>query len=130
MKTTTIVSGNFATTGDKNFTAYTANGGKYFIHRNMMKLAGIEKDKDIKFPIYANVDTRMITPKLPNGEFSPVQVAREQAVAIFLTIEDAIKMNNADFELQAQITKARVAIGVASELSQEVLDALLINALV
>jgi hypothetical protein len=77
-----------------NFTAKTAYGKTFFIHKNQMAELGYEPKADVKFPFYAVVDTTMIGQLDKNGDplmgedGKPVQIARESALSVFKTKDE------------------------------------------
>lgn len=100
MKSTTIISGNFAKSDNNkgNFTAYNSAKQQIFINKAVMESLGFKKDADLKFPLFALIDERMITPWDENGQ--PLQpVARLEALCIFKTAEELIAVKNADAKL-------------------------------
>jgi nitrogenase molybdenum-iron protein alpha/beta subunit len=100
MKSTTIISGNFAkSAGSKgNFTGYNTAKQQIFIPKAMIENLNIKKDADFKQPIYALIDERIITPWDENGQpLAPV--VRLEALCIFATPEELITAKNADAKL-------------------------------
>ena len=98
MKSTTILTGNFAKSGTGNFTGYNSANQQIFIHKAVIEKLGITKDADFKQPIYALIDTRLITPNDENGNaLDPVE--RLQALSVYKTPEELISAKNADAKL-------------------------------
>ncbi len=100
MKSTTIISGNFAkSAGNKgNFTGYNTARQQIFISKAMIETLGIKKDADFTQPIYALIEERMITPWDENGQpLAPVM--RLEALCVFKTEQEVIKAKNADARL-------------------------------
>lgn len=100
MKSTTIISGNFAkSAGNKgNFTGYNSAKQQIFIPKAMIEALDIKKDADMKAPIYALIDERVITPWDENGQpLAPV--LRLEALCIFKTAQELIAVKNADAKL-------------------------------
>lgn len=87
-----IKSGTWSAKG--NFTAKTAYGKQFFIHKNQMAELGYEPNDTVAFPFYAVVETTMIgqldqdgNPKI-GEDGNPVMVARESALSVFKTLEE------------------------------------------
>jgi hypothetical protein len=86
-----------------NFTARTAYGQTFFVHRNQMTELGYENKQDesgkwsnptVSFPFYAVVDTSMIGQLDKDGnpamgeDGKPVQVARINALSVFRDLDE------------------------------------------
>lgn len=86
-----------------NFTARTAYGQTFFVHRNQMAELGYENKQDesgkwsnptVSFPFYAVVDTSMIGQLDKDGnpamgeDGKPVQVARINALSVFRDLDE------------------------------------------
>ena len=56
----TIVDGNFATSGQKNFNAYSESKTRYFVNKATMEKLGVTTDEEFasKSPLYALVTTK------------------------------------------------------------------------
>jgi len=130
-----------------NFTAKTAYGQTFFIHRNQMAELGYENKQDesgkwsnptVKFPFYAVVDTTMIGQLDKDGnpavgeDGKPVQVARISALSVFKDLEElkacAIEERTigADIEIAVQQhVRSKVS---TSGLSESALNNILANA--
>lgn len=131
-----------------NFTAKTAYGKTFFIHKNQMAELGYSNEKNekgeytkpVKFPFYAVVDTTMIGQLDKSGDpligedGKPVQVARESALSVFASLEElqacAIEERTigADIEIAVQ-QHVRAKVSTAN-LSEAALDSILANSLV
>lgn len=87
-----VKSGRWSEKG--NFTAKTALGKSFFVHKNQMAELGYEPGSDVKFPFYAVVDTTMINQLDTNGDLKigedgrPVQEPRVSALSVFANLED------------------------------------------
>lgn len=141
-----IKSGTWSEKG--NFTAKTAYGKTFFIHKNQMAELGYTNERDekgnfvnpVKFPFYAVVETTMIGQLDSNGEpkvgedGQPVQVARESALSVFATLEElqacAIEERTigADIEIAVQ-QHVRSKISTAG-LSEQAINSVLSSSLV
>jgi len=131
-----------------NFTAKTAYGKTFFIHKNTMAELGYSNErnekgefvKPVQYPFYAVVDTTMIGQLDKNGDpmigedGKPVQVARESALSVFATLDElqacAIEERTigADIEIAVQ-QHVRSKVSTAN-LSEAALDSILANSLV
>jgi len=141
-----IKSGTWSEKG--NFTAKTAYGKTFFIHKNQMAELGYTNERDekgnfvnpVKFPFYAVVDTTMIGQLDKNGDpligedGKPVQVARESALSVFATLEElqacAIEERTigADIEIAVQQhVRSKVS---TSGLSEQAVNSILSSSLV
>ena len=124
---TEITSGKF-TTGENskgNFTAYDANGERFFIHKSQMASAGLLADKDITFPLFAITDEKDIQTRDSNGELTDVMVKRAQALSIFKTEDEMINAFNSSARLQIKAKQNLQAVATASGLSQSTINSLL-----
>ena len=123
-----------------NFTAKTAYGKTFFIHKNTMAELGYEPNAEVKYPFYAVVDTTMIGQLDQNGDplmgedGKPVQVARESALSVFATLEElqacAIEERTigADIEIAVQQhVRSKVS---TSGLSESAVNSILASSLV
>jgi len=132
-----------------NFTAKTAYGKTFFIHKNQMVELGYEPTlgengqpvyPEVKFPFYAVVDTTMIGQLDKNGDTlmgedgKEVKVARESALSVFSTLEElqacAIEERTigADIEIAVQQhVRSKVS---TSGLSEQAVNNILANSLV
>lgn len=126
MKSTTIVSGNFAKSANNkgNFTGYNASGQQIFIAKAMIEELGIKKDADFKDPIFALIDERLITPNDENGQPLP-SVMRLQAICIRKTAEELIAVKNADAKLAIMERKDLEQTLESAELSEASVHAIL-----
>ena len=123
MKTRTLTSGNFSANG--NFSGYDASGERWFVHGRAMQTLGMEKDADLKFPLYAIVTEREIQSRDENGELSDTMVIRKQATAVFKTIGELVGAVNADVALDIAIKADLEATVSKSGLSDASVKALL-----
>ena len=124
---TEIVSGKF-TTGENakgNFTAYDANGERFFIHKSQMESAGLKSDKDIKFPLFAITDEKEIQTRDANGELTDVLVKRAQALSIFKSEDEMINAFNSSARLAIKAKTNLQAVATASGLNQSTINSLL-----
>ena len=77
-----------------NFTARTALGKSFFVHKNQMAELGYAPNDAVAFPFYAVVDTTMIGQLDQNGDPKvgedgrPVLEPRVSALSVFKTLED------------------------------------------
>lgn len=131
-----------------NFTAKTAYGQTFFIHKNQMIELGYSNEKNekgeytnpVKFPFYAVVDTTMIGQLDKNGDPAmgedgkPVQVARVSALSVFKDLEDlkacAIEERTLGAEINLAVQEKIRAKATTSGLTQSAVDALLASSLV
>lgn len=123
-----------------NFTAKTAYGKSFFIHKNQMAELGYAPNDTVKFPFYAVVDSTMIGQLDQDGnpaigeDGKPVQTARESALSVFTSLEElqacAIEERTigADIEIAVQ-QHVRAKVSTAN-LSEQALDSILANSLV
>lgn len=123
-----------------NFTAKTAYGKSFFIHKNQMAELGYAPNDTVKFPFYAVVDSTMIGQLDQDGnpaigeDGKPVQVTRESALSVFASLEElqacAIEERTigADIEIAVQ-QHVRAKVSTAN-LSEQALDSILANSLV
>jgi len=132
-----------------NFTAKTAYGKTFFIHKNQMVELGYEPTlgengqpvyPEVKFPFYAVVDTTMIGQLDKNGDplmgedGKPVQIARESALSVFKTKDEleacAIEERtiSSDIETAVQLhIRSKVS---TSGLSEQAVNSIIANSLV
>lgn len=108
-----------------NFTAYDANGERFFIHKNTINALGWLTDADVKFPFYAITDEKEIQTRDANGELTDVLVKRAQALSIFKTEDDMINAFNSGARLQIKAKQNLQAVATASGLSQSTINSLL-----
>jgi len=123
-----------------NFTAKTAYGKSFFIHKNQMAELGYAPNDTVKFPFYAVVDSTMIGQLDQDGnpaigeDGKAIQVARESALSVFASLEElqacAIEERTigADIEIAVQ-QHVRAKVSTAN-LSEQALDSILANSLV
>lgn len=131
-----------------NFTAKTAYGKTFFIHKNQMAELGYSNErnekgefvKPVQYPFYAVVDTTMIGQLDKNGDplmgedGKAVQVPRESALSVFANIDElkacAIEERTigADINLAVQ-EHIRSKVSTAG-LSEQALNNILANSLV
>ena len=126
MKSTTILTGNFAkTAGNKgNFTGYNSEGDQIFIAKAMIEKLGIKKDADFTDPIYALIAERIITPNDANGQ--PMQpTARLQALSLYKTVPELVQAKNADAVLVIEERKHLEAMVGSADLSEASVHAIL-----
>ena len=122
-----------------NFTAKTAYGKSFFIHKNQMAELGYAPNDTVKFPFYAVVDSTMIGQLDQDGnpaigeDGKAIQVARESALSVFASLEElqacAIEERTigADIEIAVQ-QHVRAKVSTAN-LSEQALDSILANSL-
>ena len=123
-----------------NFTARTAYGQSFFIHKNQMAELGYQPKDEVKFPFYAVVDTTLIGQLDKNGDpmvgedGRPVQVERKSALSVFKTVEElqacAIEERTigADIEIAVQ-QHVRAKVSTAN-LSEQAINSILSSSLV
>jgi len=123
---TQITSGKFATgEGQKgNFTGYNSKGQRIFIHKAQMQSIGMNVDADFN-PFYALIDEREIQTRDVNGELTDVLVKRLQALSVFKTMDELLKAENSDFELELASNSYRKSIATSAGLSTAEINALL-----
>ena len=122
-----IDSGNFSSGEGKkgNFSAYTAEHGRIFIHKNQMNQLGFNTDKDLTFPLFAIIKENEIQTRDADGELTDVIAKRLQAVSIFKT-EDAALDAFTSSERLAIKAKAKVhAVAKASGLTESMMNSVL-----
>ncbi len=126
MKSTTILSGNFAkSVGNKgNFTGYNAAGQQIFIAKPMIEALGIKKDADFTTPIFALIDERVITPNDENGQ-PMAAVARLQALSVYKTADALIAAKNADVVLEIAERQAIETAVKSADLTEASVNAIL-----
>lgn len=129
-----IVSGSFATGKDErtgkdkqgNFTAYTVTGDRIFVHKNAMLAQKLEKDEDIKFPLFAVIGEKEISTRDEDGNIlTDVKVKRLQALSIFTTKESALEAYTADTKLNISAKKDVLDFMEEQGLDQSAVDRLL-----
>jgi len=123
-----------------NFTARTAYGKTFFIHKNQMAELGYAPKDEVKYPFYAVVDTTMIGQLDKNGDpligedGKPVQVARESALSVFATLEDlqacAIEERTIGADIEIAVQQHVRSKVTTANLSDAALDSILANSLV
>lgn len=126
MKSTTIISGNFAKSerNKGNFTGYNSARQQIFIPKAMIEALGIKKDADFTQPIYALIAERTITPWDENDNPLP-QVQRLEALCIFKTSAELIQAKTADLMLEIEERKVIETAVQSAELTEESVKALL-----
>jgi len=123
-----------------NFTAKTAYGKTFFIHKNTMAELGYNPESTITYPFYAVVDTTMIGQLDQNGDpligedGKPVQVARESALSVFKTLEElqacAIEERTIASDINIAVQQhIRSKVSTAG-LSEQAVNSILANSLV
>lgn len=124
MRTTTILSGNFATgEGQKgNFSAYNSKGERIFIFKQQMEGAGFKETKDLKFPFFALINEREIDTRDDSGELTGVMVKRLQATAVFKTKEELVNASIADAEIEILSATKLATLAKESGLTEKQLD--------
>ena len=121
---TSILSGNFSANG--NYSGYDAQGERIFIHKRQMAAIKWEKDGDVKFPFYAIVGEKTISPRDADGNISTtVTVQRLQALSVFTTQEALIAAANADAKLDIAIKQDLRATATSAGLTEAQVTALL-----
>lgn len=126
-----IISGNF--TGNGNFSGYTLEEGRVFIHKKQMEQLGWTKDADVKYPFYAVVTDQEITPFDENGkeqvdsEGNPVKVLRTQAKSAFKTKAELVQAFVDSASLDIEITTGIKAAATTAQLNDKELALLLEN---
>lgn len=126
MKSTTIISGNFAKSANNkgNFTGYNSAKQQIFIPKAMIEALNIKKDADFKQPIFALIDERMITPWDENGQpLAPVM--RLEALCIFATAKELIDAKTADAQLAIMERQVLEEAVTSANLTEESVRALL-----
>lgn len=132
-----------------NFTAKTAYGKTFFIHRNQMaELGYISEQNDagewskpkVTFPFYAVVDTTLIGQLDKNGDpvmgedGKPVQVARESALSVFATLDElqtcAIEERTIGADINLAVEQHIRSKVSTSGFSEQTLNRILANATV
>lgn len=123
-----------------NFTAKTAYGQTFFIHKNQMAELGYSPNDAVKFPFYAVVDTTLIGQLDGNGDpmigedGRPVQVERISALSVFKDLDDlkacAIEERTLGAEINLAVQEKIRARATTSGLTQTAVDALLASSLV
>ena len=132
MNTTTIISGNFATSANNkgNFTAYNAKGTQIFIAKEMLAKIGITTNAEFESakPLYAITDTRTFDPIDANGQPLP-SFTRLQVVNLFANEDDLINAEVADDSLAIKTAiKRRQLLELATKnsgLTEESISAIL-----
>ena len=126
MKSTTIISGNFAKSqGNKgNFTARNSAKQQIFIHKASMEALGFKKDTDLTFPLFALIEERIITPWNENGQPMPPTM-RLEALCVFKTMEELIAVKNADAKLAIMERQDLEATLASDNLSEASVNAIL-----
>ena len=123
-----------------NFTAKTAYGQSFFIHKNQMAELGYAPDAQVKFPFYAVVETTMIGQLDDNGEPKlgedgrPVQVARVSALSVFNTLEElqacAIEERTIGADINIAVQQHIRSKVSTANLSEAAIDSILSSSLV
>lgn len=123
-----------------NFTAKTAYGQSFFIHKNQMAELGYNPSDAVKFPFYAVVDTTLIGQLDTNGDpimgedGRPVQVERISALSVFKDIDDlkacAVEERTLGAEINLAVQQAIRSKATTTGLSQQAVDSLLASSLV
>lgn len=122
-----------------NFTAKTAYGQTFFIHKNQMTELGYAPNDTVKFPFYAVVDTTMIGQLDTNGDpmigedGRPVQVERISALSVFNNLDElkacAIEERTLGAEINLAVQEQIRSKATTSGLSQNAVDALLASSI-
>ena len=123
-----------------NFTAKTAYGKTFFIHKNTMADLGYEPNAEVKFPFYAVVDTTMIGQLDQNGDplmgedGKPVQVARINALSVFKDLEElkacAIEERTIGSDIELAVQQHIRSKASTAGLSESAVNSILANSLV
>lgn len=132
-----------------NFTAKTAYGQTFFIHRNQMTELGYENKQDesgkwsnptVKFPFYAVVDTTMIGQLDKDGnpaigeDGKAVQVPRISALSVFKDIEElkacAIEERTIGSDIELAVQQHIRSKATTAGLSESAVNSILANSLV
>lgn len=123
-----------------NFTAKTAYGKSFFIHKNQMAELGYEPNDEVAFPFYAVVDTTQIGQLDANGDplmgedGNPKKVARESALSVFKTLEElqacAIEERTIGADIQLAVQQHIRSKVSTSGLSESAVSSILANSLV
>lgn len=127
MKTVTIVRGQWSAKG--NYTGWTISGAQYFIHGKMLAALGITPDtKDVPL-IYAFVATKTFDVLGEDGK--PVEVngvvqtfERDQATAIFTSMDKLIEAKNSEAVIEILARKALRKHAEEAEMTMEQVNAL------
>lgn len=123
-----------------NFTAKTAYGQTFFVHKNQMAELGYNPSDAVKFPFYAVVDTTMIGQLDTNGDpiigedGKPVQTPRVSALSVFTNLDElkacAIEERTIGAEINLAVQQAIRSKATTTGLSQQAVDSLLASSLV
>jgi len=123
-----------------NFTARTAYGQSFFIHKNQMAELGYAPNDTVKFPFYAVVESTMIGQLNQDGEplvgedGKPVQVARESALSVFATLDElqacAIEERTIGADINIAVQQHIRSKVSTANLSDAAIDSILSNSLV
>ena len=132
-----------------NFTAKTAYGQTFFVHKNQMAELGYEPTigengqpvyPKVEFPFYAVVDTTMIGQLDKNGEpligedGRQVQAERISALSVFANLDElkacAIEERTIGAEINLAVQQAIRSKATTTGLSQQAVDSLLASSLV
>lgn len=123
-----------------NFTARTAYGQTFFVHKNQMAELGYQPKDEVKFPFYAVVDTTMIGQLDKSGDpmigedGKPVQVARVSALSVFASLEDlqacAIEERTIGADIEIAVQQHVRSKVTTANLSEQALNSILANSLV
>lgn len=133
-----VKSGTWSEKG--NFTARTAYGQTFFVHKNQMAELGYQPKDEVKFPFYAVVDTTMIGQLDKSGDpmigedGKPVQVARVSALSVFASLEDlqacAIEERTIGADIEIAVQQHVRSKVTTANLSEQALNSILANSLV
>ena len=122
MRKTQINSGNFSTNG--NFSGYNSKGERIFIHKNQMAGLGFTKAEDLKFPLFAIIDTKSIMARDADGN-PTIATDRLQALSVFTSMDSLISAANADTLMEIESSKQIAQAATAAGLTQDAVNQLL-----
>ena len=132
-----------------NFTAKTAYGQTFFVHRNQMAELGYENKQDesgkwsnptVKYPFYAVVDTTMIGQLDKDGnpavgeDGKAVQVPRISALSVFATLAEmeacAIEEQTIGEDIKIAVQQHIRSKATTAGLSEQAVNSILASSLV